>query len=275
MKLKTTLLIIGAVMTTLVISSCGPKQVENKDEQVTKDTLKDAVISNVTQIRANIPSPTDISKNFNKAGYAYMKNLLNPSSKAGSYSTKSQAAFGMGAYGADMGYIGSYNQNGDAADYLAQIAKLAQQLKIETAFDPAFIQKMSTAKGDSITVMLNVAFQKAERNLRSNDRMSVAAMVITGGWIEGLHIAIEAIGSKPTDEKNQDLYHDIYVHVYAFQNVLDLLRQYDKDPDCIKLLEEIKPFEKTLTDYGNKPKLNDQNLGPLKDAVNGLRNKLL
>jgi hypothetical protein len=217
MKRTQQIILTTITLSLFALASCGPKIVENRDEQVTKDTLKDAVVADVSLIRSNIPSPSAISKNFSKAGYPYMKNLLNPASKGSSYSTKFQAAFGMGAYGADMGYIGSYNQNGDAAEYMGQIGKLAQQLKIESAFDPAFIQRMGAAKGDSINDMLNEAFAKAERNLRSNDRMATAALVITGGWIEGLHIAVDAIGTKPKDAKNSDLYHDIYVHVFAFQ----------------------------------------------------------
>jgi hypothetical protein len=276
MKQKSASILFTALtFTAFFVASCGPKHVENKDEQVTKDTLKDAVIADVNLIRSNIPSPAAISKNFNKAGYPYMRALLNPTSKAGGYATKCQSAFGMGAYGADLGYIGSYNQNGDAADYLAQVAKLAQQLKIESAFDPAFIQKMGAAKGDSINDMLNEAFAKAERNLKSNDRMAVAAIVITGGWIEGLHIAAEVIGTKPKDEKNQDLYHDIYVHVYSITNVQDLLTQYEKDPDCKKILDELKPFQGVFNDYANNPNIGDKDLGRLKDAVNTIRGKFL
>ena len=275
MKLKRNILLSGLSFSVLLITSCGPKVVENREEQITKDTLKDAVVADVSLIRSNIPNPSAISKNFNKAGYSYMKNLLNPSSKASSYSTKYQAAFGMGAYGADLGYIGAYNQNGDASDYLTQVAKLAQQLKIESAFDPAFIQKMGAAKGDSINDMMNEAFAKAERNLRSNDRMATAAIVIAGGWIEGLHIAVEAIGTKPKDAKNTDLYHDIYVHVYAFQHVQDLLNQYEKDPDCKKLLDDLKPYNDVFEVYANAPNIGDKDLGKLKDAVNGLRGKIL
>ena len=51
--------------------------------------------------------------------------------------------------------------------------------------------------------------------------------------------------------------------------------QYEKDADCKKVLDEIKPFEKTLSDYANQPKLSDANIGPLKDAINGLRGKFL
>ncbi len=268
-------LLTGIALSAILITSCGPKVEAAKDEQITKDTLKDAVIADVNLIRSNIPSPSAISKNFNKAGYAYMKALLNPTSKASGYSTKAQSAFGMGAYGADLGYIGSYNQNGDAADYLAQVAKLAQQLKIESAFDPAFIQKMGAAKGDSINDMLNEAFGKAERNLKSNDRMAVAAIVITGGWIEGLHIAAEVIGTKPKDAKNQDLYHDLYVHIYSITNVLDLLNQYEKDADCKKVIDEMKPFLGVFNDYANNPNIDEKGLGRLKDAVNTIRGKFL
>ncbi len=275
MNRKLNLLISGLALSSFALFSCGPKPVENRDEEITKDTLKNAVVADVSLIRADIPSPTAISKNFNKAGYAYMKNLLNPASKGSSYSTKYQAAFGMGAFGADLGYIGSYNQNADAAEYLAQVSKLAQQLKIESAFDPAFIQKMGAAKGDSINDLLNEAFGKAERNLRSNDRMATAAIVICGGWIEGLHIAVEAIGSKPKDAKNADLYHDIYVHVYSFIHVQDLLKQYEKDPDCKKLIDELKPYNDMFNDYANAPNIGDKDLGKLKDALNVLRTHLL
>jgi hypothetical protein len=259
--MKQHVLFSGLIISSMLLSSCGPKPVEVKDEQETKDTLKDNVIGDVVLIRTNIPNPTDIGKSFSKAGYSYMKSLLNPASKASGYSTKLQTAFGLGAYGADMGYIGSYNQNGDAGEYLSQIGKLAQQLKIESAFDPAFIQKMGAAKGDSINDMLNTAFEKAERNLKSNDRMATAALVITGGWIEGLHIAVEAIGSKP--------------NVYAFQNVMDLLKQYEKDVDCKKMLEELKPYTDTFIAYGNSPNIGDKDLGKLKDAINAVRNKML
>ncbi|MFI5151537.1 MAG: hypothetical protein ACHQRM_17555 [Bacteroidia bacterium] len=275
MKLKSLTLVPAFGLTLLLISSCGGKKEEVKDEQITKDTLKGQVIADVSLIRSNIPSPTAIAKNFNKAGYAYMKNLLNPSGKGSSYSSKYQAAFGMGAYGADLGYIGAYNQNGDASEYLTQVGKLAQQLKIESAFDPAFLQKMGSAKGDSINDMLDQAFAKAERNLRSNDRMATAAIVITGGWIEGLHIAAEAIGTKPKDDKNKDLYHEIYIHVNAFQYVQDLLHQYEKDADCKKILDELTPYNAVFTDYANAPNIGDKELGRLKDALNAIRAKLL
>ena len=275
MNRNSILLLSGLSIFTLSLFSCGPKPVENKDEEVTKDTLKSAVVADVSLIRADIPSPTAISKNFNKAGYPYMKNLLNPSGKGSSYSTKYQAAFGMGAFGADLGYIGSYNQNGDVGEYLPQVAKLAQQLKIESAFDPAFIHIIGMAKGDSVTDLLNDAYAKAERNLRSNDRMATAAIVICGGWIEGLHIAAEAIGSKPKDAKNADLYHDIYVHVYSFTHVQDLLHQYEKDADCKKLLDELKPYDSMFNDYANAPNIGDKDLGKLKDALNAIRGHIL
>jgi hypothetical protein len=275
MNHKLNLLLSSASLSALLLSSCGPDKVEVRDEQITTDTLKKQVVADVNLIRANIPSPSVISKNFNKAGYTYMKNLLNPSSKGSGYSSKYQAALGLGAYGADLSYIGSYGQNGDAAEYLGQLGKLSQQLKIESAFDPAFIQRMSNAKGDSINQMTDEVFDKAERNLRSNDRMATAALVIAGGWVEGLHVAVDAISTKPKDAKNADLYHDIYVHVYSFQYVKDLLQQYDKDADCKKLLDDLKPFEPVIANYGNMTTLSDKEMPALKDAITTLRNKLL
>ena len=244
-----------------------------------RHTLKGQVIADVSLIRSNIPSPTSISKNFNKAGYAYMKNLLNPSGKGGSYASKYQAAFGMGAYGADLGYIGAYNQNGDASEYLTQISKLAQQLKIESAFDPAFLQKMGSCKRRLHQRYAWPGFcQSRTVTCSSNDRMATAAIVIAGGWIWRTSYSCGSHRNQTfkKDDKNKDLYHEIYVHVYAFQEcVLDLLHQYEKDADCKKVLDEFTPFNAVFNDYANAPNIGDKELGRLKDALNAIRTKLL
>src|ERR1035441_1991251 len=106
----------------------------------------------------------------------------------------------MGALGADLGMAASYNQPQDALEYLTNMSKLAGDLGISTAFDPEFSKKLLTTinKPDTFQLMLDKAFDKAERNLRSNQRVATTVLLVAGGWVEGLYTSIEELNTNPT-----------------------------------------------------------------------------
>lgn len=273
--LKKSHLFLSAAIISLAIASCGHKEVEVKDEQVTTDTISSEVRNNLNLIRVGIPSPMELTKQTIKAGYNYNKSMLNASSKASGYSSKFQAASNLGIYGADLGYIAGNKQSQDVLEYIAQIAKLAKIVGVESAFDQDFGKNLNenVGKGDTLMDVIDEAYAKAERNLRSNDRIGVAAIVIAGGWIEGLYIATSIATSKP--EVGTEVCHTIYNHTYAFSYVIQLLEIYKKDPDCAKMLEELKPAGAILSPYAKNPKLLLEDIVKIKEAISPVRNKIV
>ena len=255
--------------------SCGEEAEEKVDEQITKDTMKNEVNNDLGMISVNIPYPTETSKKMKEAGYSYNKAILNPASKGSSYSTRFQAATNLGVYAADLGYVASFNQNGDASEYINQIVRLAQQVKLESALDPEYMKSMATAQGEVLRGKVDTIFAKAQRNVRSNDRVATAALVIAGGWVEGLHVACESIGTKSKDAKNADLYFQIYNQCYAYNYVVDLLKHYQSDPDCKKMLDELKPHESKFASYSKKANITQADIPGLKEAVAALRSKIV
>lgn len=264
---------------TLALSmfSCGEKPVEVKDEEITKDVQSDEVRNDLGLIRANIPSPIVVTKQLSKAGCTYNRGILNASTKTAGYSSNLQAAANLGVYGADLAYAASFNQSQDVQDYLIQVAKLAKTVGIESAFDEAFAKKMTEniGKPDSLLGMIDLAFEKAERNLRSNQRVSKVALIVAGGWVEGLYIACESVNSKPKDKKTEELYKGIYNHIYAFNYVIDLLKQFNKDADCAKMLEIINSAENIIAGYSKNPNLGQADAVVIRDAMVQLRNKII
>lgn len=260
------------------MTSCGEEQQVVADYEETTDTLTAEVTTNMNLIRVSIPAPTVIAGAMSSAGLNFNKSLLNSAGKSGSYSTKYQAAVNLGIYGADIGYLASYNQTQDFLTYVKEIGKLAKVVGVEQAFDEEFASNITDAfgKGDTLKEMINQAYLKAERNLRSNERVATSALIIAGGWIEGLYLAAEAASEKATDEASKTgLYHEVFNQVFAFQYVLDLLTQYENDPDCKKMLEELEPAKSVLLKMSRVNKMNISHIQQIKEVVSPLRSKLV
>ncbi len=266
-----------SVSGVVLFSSCGSKEEAVKDYQETTDTLSSSVRADMNLIRAGIPSPIKITKQIAKAGFPYNKGILNSSSKAAGYATKFQSASNLGVYGADFGYVAGYAQSADVLEYVAQVAKLAKTVGVESAFSGDFGNRVNSnvSKEDSLMDVIDDAYAKAERNLRSNDRVSTASLVVAGGWLEGLYIACEIISSKPRDGKTMEAYRTVYDQIFAYQYVTDLLTQYKKDADCAKMLEELKPLGDIMAAYAKTPKFGQGDLAKIKDAVAPVRAKIV
>jgi len=260
-----------------VLTSCGGDDGTIKDIEITTDTISSEVRVNFDLLRVNIPPPGTLTNKLSAAGISYNKSHLNPSGKAGSYTTNYQKAIGLGVYGADLGFAASYNQPQDALEYLGQMGKLAGDLGISNAFDHEFSQELikNVGKPDTFQLMLDKAFDKAERNLRSNQRVAVSVLMVAGGWVEGLYLAVEGLNTNPKDPKAKDVYTDIHVHCHAFDYVFKLLEEYKGNPDCAKLLQEMEPSRTQLVAIGKNPKIGADELPKIRETVLNLRNKVV
>lgn len=277
MKIKNqiiTLLIIPAI----ALTSCKSGE-EKADYEVTKDSLSENVKADVLLIRTSLPSPSDMTSEIAEAKINYNKSLLNPSSKASGYSSNFQKAVGMGAYGADLGYAVAYNQTQDVMEYFGSISKIAKELNLESIFDEALISKMkdNMGKKDTMLTLLNEAYDKAERNLKSNERMSTAALMAAGGWVEAIYISSSALKDQANTPKTKGAYDKAWNHVSSFQNVIDLLNQYKSNADCAKMLDELKVFQPFVdqTHRSGGGVLQQEDMVSIQEKINSIRNKLI
>ncbi len=277
----TFILLAGLSAFSLFFSSCGGnKENENselKDVEVTTDTVSSEVRINFDLLRVNIPSPGVLIQKLNAAKISYNKNILLPSSKGGSFTSNYQKAIGLGAFGSDLSLAASYNQPQDALEYLGQMGKLSGDLGISSAFDPEFSKELISkiGKPDTFQLMLDKAFDKAERNLRSNQRVATTVLLVAGGWIESLYTSVEALNTNPNGANTKSLYSDISVHCHSFDYIFQLLDAYKKNADCAKLLQEIEPFKQMLISMGRNSKLGPADLPKIRETVSGLRNKVI
>lgn len=270
------------IFSALFVVSCGgeDKSAEAStatDVETTNDTVKSEVRINFDLVRVNVPSPGELSKKLKAAKINYNKSTLLSSSKAGSFSSNYQKAIGLGAFGADLAISAAYNQPQDALDYLSQMGKLAGDLGISSAFDPEFSKQLisNINKPDTFQLMLDKAFDKAERNLRSNQRVASAVLLVAGGWVESLYASVEGLNTNPKGDSTKTLYSDISVHCHAFEYVFELLDAYKSNADCAKLIKELEPSKDMLVSVGRNPKIGPDELPKIREAVAALRSKVI
>ncbi|MBI4945692.1 MAG: hypothetical protein HY840_04745 [Bacteroidetes bacterium] len=270
--------VTGIVVLPLFFTSCGEHKEQASDltdVEITKDTVKSETRINFDLLRVNIPSPGVLTKKISSAKIVYNKTFLLPAGKRSNYATNYQKAIGMGAFGADIGVAAAHNQSQDALAYLGEISKLATELGVNSAFDPEFSQKIisNISKPDTFQLMLDKAFDKAERNLRSNQRVATTILMIAGGWVEGLYTSIESLNANPDAGNAKDLCNEISVHCYAVDYIYQLLLAYKNNADCAKLLQEMESSKTTLMGYG-KTGWDSTALPKLREIVSVLRNKI-
>lgn len=275
-------LVTGFAAASLILTSCGGGEEgagtgTSADYEVTTDTIKAEVRINFDQLRVNIPTPSKLAAKLTAAKINYNKSFLLSPSRGGSFSSNYQKAIGMGALGSDLNVAAAYNQSSDAVEYLGQVGKLATDLGIGTAFDPEFSKELiqNVSKPDTFSIMLDKAFDKAERNLRSNQRVALAILMVTGGWVEALHVSVEGLSTNPNGPNVMPLYADISNHCYAFEYIFELLDAYKSNADCAKLAAELAPFKDKLNSIAKNNKLNAADLPAVRETTTALRNKVI
>jgi hypothetical protein len=126
---------------------------------------------------------------------------LNDRKKVDQYLTRNEkAALNLGVYAADIGYLSSYEKTQEAIDYLSSAKKLADNLGI-SSFDPEVLKRFETniSNKDSLATLLDGAVKKTDKYLKDDSRTKLAALLVTGSFVEGLSISTGLIKTYPNN----------------------------------------------------------------------------
>jgi hypothetical protein len=207
MKLTRLSLYLLFIATASLLASCGSS---NKQEEQNSDEFKQAEESLKDQIEDlvyNIPSPSEIPYLLQATGAEFNQSLLTDVKKVDQYMTRTdKTALNLGAYVADIGYLSSYDKTQKAIDYLSAAKKLADNLGVVGSFDTEILKQFEAniSNKDSLASLLNNAVQKTDKYLKNDSRNKLAAMMLTGSFIESLFISTGLIKTYPKDLLEND-----------------------------------------------------------------------
>lgn len=224
----------------LTLFSCGSSSSDKNNSQEFKEA-EESLKKNIEDVVYNIPSPTEIPYIIQGTGAEFNKGLLNPLSKASSYTTRTdKAAINLGIYVADIGYLSSYDKTQEAIDYLTTAKTLADNLNVIGSFDVAFLQRFEAniSNKDSLARILDATVHRTENFLKDDNRNRLAAQVIAGSFIEGLYISTGLVKSYP-----KDLLPDEQRNIVLTNIVRVVLEQKKSVSELVKMLSNIEQTE--------------------------------
>ena len=283
----------------MLFGACQNKQNDNTGEVSLNDTLGFTNKTNddaVKKIFYNIPSPTEMSSLLKKAGLSYNPEFLHSYKKVDEYTTIAQTSLNLGVYGADLSYNRLYNQTQQAVNYFSAIKRLSDALGIPQEQGGNAVERLESniENKDSLLVIITEVYSNADRYLKENDRGSTAALIVTGGWIEAMYLAVQVASQS---ESNKDLTDLIAEQKFSLDNLLGLLNDYPKDEAIKTLIPKLKNLktafdkiniiysdrevtiddEKSLTTIGGTSKIEFKNEDfiEITNLINKLRNEII
>ncbi|OQA99824.1 MAG: hypothetical protein BWY22_00263 [Bacteroidetes bacterium ADurb.Bin217] len=218
---------------------------ESKSDSTDKDKeMKAKVVQDVKKVMISLPSPVETSLLLKKAGATYNESLLNPTSNASKYNTDKQKALNLGVYGADLSYASIFEQDQTIMQYMNISKKLAIGLDLLAAIDQSIIDRLEANHDnrDSVIRIISETFMNSNSSLKDDNRPETAALILAGGWIEGLYLATSLVDKI----EKKDLIERIVEQKMSLGELKQLLETYKSNKDISDMLEAVQPIIKAF-----------------------------
>lgn len=165
-----------------------------EDKESEKKEEEEILHHNVEEAKSifyMLPSPIETASLLQKAGAKYDGSILNPVINISRYERASMKALNLGIYGSDLSYASVFDQTQEVMFYLSSCKKLADGLGLENAFDSETMERMeeNINNKDSLLQLISDSYWMADSYLEENERSNLSALIISGGWVEGVYIA--------------------------------------------------------------------------------------
>lgn len=202
-------------------------------------------IDKAKKIFYSLPSPLETAMLLKSAGVNYDETVLNSLENVVKYSTNRSKALNLGIYTTDLSFACLFDQAQTSLKYMDATKQLATEMGISDAIDEETMKRLeqNLNKRDVVMDIISETFLNSSSYLKENDQQDVAAMVLVGGWIEGLYIGTRMVGDNP-DQGNK-LVNRIAEQKLSFSIVERMLQDNTKNlrgeenRDIMELINEL------------------------------------
>lgn len=253
-KLLTSTRIKGLVFVSVAafFIGCGSGGDKEKTPDITvdMDEINQELFDNISDAKKifySLPSPLETAMLVRSAGAEYDAEILNSVDNAGNYTGQKKMALNLGIYTCDLSFASLYDQTQASISYMNAAKKMADGLGILDAISDEAIERLeeNVNNREVLLDIVSETFMNSSSDLEETGRPAVAAIVLVGGWMEGLYIATELV-NKGTFEGNK-LVERITDQKLSIDIVMKLLEENKDNADVAGVLAEVQEL-KTIFD---------------------------
>ncbi len=241
------ILVLALLFVGMLIGCSSGGSKATKDEAATvipKDNT--AVYEDIKQaekIFNALPSPLESAMLIKSAGAKFDNSLLNPVGNVSKYVTNKSMALNLGIYTCDLSFASMYEQTQLIIDCMSSAKKMADGLGILKAIEQSKIDELEENINNSEKIMeiVSETFMNSNSYLADNGQPAIAAMVLVGGWIEGLYISTQLVDMK--DFNGNKLVGRIIDQKLSIDILFNLLISSKGNPAVDELLVQIQQLK--------------------------------
>ncbi len=224
--------VVSLLLMSMIACQSGQKKASNEikiDDFIAEDEIFND-IDKAKKIFYSLPSPLETAMLIKSAGAEFDQELLNSLDNEENYTTNKAMALNLGIYTTDLSFASLFEQSQTSISYMGAARKMAEGLDITDAIDNETIKRLEENLNNKDVVMdiISETFLNSSSYLKENERKDVAALVLVGGWVEGLYIASELVADKSIE--NNKLADRILEQKLSFNIVLRLLEDNKTKP---------------------------------------------
>jgi hypothetical protein len=241
-----------AILFSLILASChsGGKSVKKETDTVAVNKGNAAVYEDIKQaekIFYTLPSPLESAMLIKSAGALFDDKLLNPVENTSIYHTNKSMALNLGVYTCDLSFASLYDQTQLIINYMNAAKKMADGLGILQAIEQEDIDKLeeNIHNTDVIMDIVSQTYLNSNSYLEDNGQPAIAAIVLVGGWMEGLYISTRLVDMK--EFNGNKLVGRIIDQKLSIGILINLLETNKGNPAVDELIAQVKKV-KTVFD---------------------------
>ncbi len=218
-------------LASLFVACSGDADVDetqNLLDEIVQDELTIKRADKAQKVFQTVPSPYETASIFEEAGATYNSAITNPIQNVNNYTTAEKQALNLGVYGADLSYANIFDQTQESMFYMNCSKKMADALGISSAFSAETVERIETNMNnrDSMMNIVNDSYWICDAYLKENSQDDLSALIIAGGWIEGLYLGTKSLNR---DTPSEELMKRIADQKHSLNNLIDLIASYDDE----------------------------------------------
>lgn len=228
----------------LLVGSCVTETKQDKlqaEENNSEENL--SLNTNFDGKIFSVPSPVQTAMLIKDLVVPFKAELLHSTSSSADYKTEQDLALNFGVYAADLGYASMYNQKAISLNYLSVVEDMTKKLGLESTFDMEFMKRFENniSNEDSTMQIVSDAFKNADLYLKNAKRRSTTAYILTGGWVESMHLASKLNELEP----NAKIVGRIGEQKQSLETIINVLNEYNEEQKNDQLIKLFSALKKT------------------------------
>lgn len=196
----------------------------------------------------SIPSPNEQYDLLYFLGGEVDPTYVNDLSRVSNYTTTKQKALNFGIYMSDAAYMMKFNQGKKVfLDYVSTLDELGRSLDVSQVYGEDLLSKVEEIGADSekLFELSSDNYLKVFDKMIENDKGKELSLMLSGAWIETMHILFKTCGSFDADFEIQEAITD---QRYVLDNLIGFVSKYEDDQDVSETLEKLNKIKDI---YGN------------------------